>query len=72
MSNKIRHYRKKLELSQSKLSNEVGISRVYLSDIETEKSKPTIDISIRIANALGVTVEEIFFTESAKHVGRGA
>ncbi len=60
MKNKIAEYRKPLGLSQHRLGKKIGISRVSINKIETEKTIPTLKIANDIANALGVCMYQVF------------
>ena len=60
MRNKIRELRKKLHLKQYALASKVGIFQSEISDIETGKRKPNVYLAIKIAKALGKSVEEVF------------
>ena len=62
MKNNLREYRKEARISQKVLANDIGISRVYLSNIENGKVKPSVEIACKIAMRLNKKVEEIFFT----------
>lgn len=53
---KIREAKK---LTQVELSAIVGISQSALSMYETGQRKPSIDIAVRIAQALGCTVDDL-------------
>lgn len=63
MRNKISEIRRKMKISQSELAQDVQISRTHLSDIENDKTNPSIDIAKRISHALGANVEYIFFND---------
>ncbi len=56
--------RKQLGLTQDELCRRVGISRQTLSSIERASEQPRVALALRIAEALGVTVEEIFGGDS--------
>lgn len=56
--------RKRVGLTQTELSNKVGISRRALSSIEKASSIPSVDIALRIASTLNTTVEELFSNET--------
>ena len=60
MKNKIAEYRKPLGLSQHRLGKKIGLSRVSINKIETEKTIPTLKIANDIATALGVSIYDIF------------
>ena len=61
MKNNLCKYRKQLKIPQRVLADDIGISRVYLSNIENGKVKPSVEIAYKIATRLNKTVEEIFF-----------
>lgn len=52
--------RKRVGLTQIDLSNKVGISRRALSSIENSTSIPSVDIALKLASILNVTVEDLF------------
>lgn len=57
---------KRLEkgIKQKDLAAELGISKQYLSHLETGKAtNPNRDLMISIARILGATVQELFFEE---------
>jgi transcriptional regulator with XRE-family HTH domain len=53
----LRQHRK---MSQDDVSLASGVDRSYISEIETGKSSPTLDIVDKIAKALNVSTEELF------------
>jgi DNA-methyltransferase (dcm) len=61
MVNSVREYRKERHLTQVELADMVGISRKYLSLIERNKAMPSIDIVMKLASGLSVTMERLFF-----------
>lgn len=61
MCNNIKLIREKLSITQKELSELVGISRQYISEIECKKKIPTIRIAFDIAEALNTSVEEVFY-----------
>ena len=63
--NKIKDYRQAAHMSQEELAKRAEISRPHLSNIENGEAQPTIDVALRIADALGEPVSNIFFK---KHV----
>ncbi|MCM0648683.1 helix-turn-helix transcriptional regulator [Clostridium swellfunianum] len=67
MGNKIREIRESIGLSQEQLASETHISRVYLSKIETGKSKPSYLIAYRLSKRLGKPLEELFFNLDGNH-----
>lgn len=55
MGMRISRRRKALGIRQNALADEIDISNNYLSGIECGKEKPSLDILIRICNALQIT-----------------
>ena len=65
MKNRLREIRKKQRYSQQLLAKESGVSRATITGIETGRiQNTTSDTLMKLANALGVTVQEIFFIET--------
>ena len=60
MKNRIGEYRNYLGLSQHRLGKKVGISRVSINKIETEKAIPSLKTANDIANALDVCIYQSF------------
>jgi putative transcriptional regulator len=58
--NKIRDFRKEIEMKQTDLAREVGIFQSEISDIERGIRKPNVYLAKRIAKALGKDVSEVF------------
>lgn len=53
--------RQKLNLTKDSLAKKAKISRVHLSEIENGNAIPSIIIAHKIAKALNVKIEAIFF-----------
>lgn len=68
LSNQIAAARRELGWSQQKLAANSGISRAEVSAVETGRQAPSTATALKIAAALGRTVEELF-TLSAHVVG---
>lgn len=60
IGNRIKELRKKKGLSQEELSEKADITPNYLSRIERGTENPTMDMFIRLADALGVEMWEMF------------
>ncbi len=60
ITNQLKKYRKKQDLSQAKLAKMVGISETHYQNIEYGLSKPNVELALLIAQALQTTVEELF------------
>lgn len=61
--NPIRVWRNFRELTQQELADRAGISKPYLSQIETGKRTGTAEVLATIAVALGVTIDDVMPTE---------
>ncbi|RJF98319.1 helix-turn-helix domain-containing protein [Noviherbaspirillum saxi] len=56
--------RLKRGLTLDDLSRAAGVSKSMLSQIEREKANPTIAVAWRLANALGIGIEELLATNA--------
>lgn len=56
--------RQKRGLTLEDLSRAAGVSKSMLSQIEREKANPTIAVAWRLANALGIGIEELLATNT--------
>ena len=64
MGVKVREYRQKLSMTQKDLADKSKVSRVTISALENGTlTNVTISTLMKIADALGATVEEIFFAK---------
>jgi transcriptional regulator with XRE-family HTH domain len=53
------------DMSQTALSRELGVSNSYLSEIESGKKQPTLDILNKYSERFGIPVSSLlFFSES--------
>lgn len=66
MNNRIRLLRAEKGWSQAELADRVGVSRNSINSVENGKFDPSLPLAFRIANAFGLTVEEIFVNEERK------
>ena len=60
MENIVREARKRKGLTQHDLSLMAGIGQVTVSNVETGRYTPRVDIAIRVARALETSVESLF------------
>lgn len=60
LGKKIRARRKKLRLSQEELAHRAGVHMTYLSAIERGARNPALENLFALANALDVTLAELF------------
>ncbi|MBQ7433393.1 MAG: helix-turn-helix transcriptional regulator [Lachnospiraceae bacterium] len=63
MKNDIKTIRKKLGLRQEDLAKQVGATRQTIIAIENNKYNPSLELAMRLAKALGTSVEHLFFLE---------
>ncbi|HIR32510.1 MAG TPA: helix-turn-helix transcriptional regulator [Candidatus Faecousia faecavium] len=64
MGYKIREVREAKNISQEELSQKSGVSRSIISALENGKTNTTSKTLANIAKALGVSVDQIFYTDS--------
>lgn len=55
LGERIAKRRKQAKIKQNVLAEQIGISNNYLSSIERGKEKPSLEILVKICNALNVT-----------------
>jgi len=68
LATNIKKYRKKLNISQDKLSKLSDVTYNTIIKIESGKNKnPTMKTLVKIANALGVSVDELIKGKNRKH-----
>lgn len=63
MKNKIRIQRAIHDLTQEDLAKKVGVSRQTINTMESAKYIPSTALALKLAQVLGVTVEELFQLE---------
>ena len=62
----LRAYRKKVGLTQEKLADKAGISRQMMNDIEGRRRWLTKGTLVKLVNALGIDVHELFIPTSGE------
>lgn len=60
LGKRIEYLRKMKRFTQETLSFESGINKNYISDLERGKRNPTLKVLKAIADALSVTLENLF------------
>ena len=63
MKNKIREYRAKLNLTQEKLAEMVGVRRETIIFLEQGRYNPSLRLAHNVARALQTTIDELFTFE---------
>ena len=61
LGSRLRTYRQEAGLTQAELAEKVRVSRKTINTIENGVFVPTTVLALRLAQALGCRVEEIFF-----------
>ncbi len=64
LGNRLRDERAVHGLTQDALARMVGVSRKTINTIETGKFVPSTLLAIRLARALGKSVEDLFYIEA--------
>lgn len=65
MKNRIRVLRAEREWSQAELAERTGVSRQAINAVETGKHVPSLTLAFEIADAFGLTVEDIFLRDQS-------
>jgi putative transcriptional regulator len=63
MKNRIRVLRAERKWSQAELAERVSVSRNSINSVENGKFDPSLPLAFRIADAFGLTIEEVFLRE---------
>ena len=61
LKNRLKEYRNKAGLSQSRLAEMVGVSRNTISSIETGQFSPTAKLALILCIALDKKFEDVFY-----------
>jgi putative transcriptional regulator len=61
VKNNISQVIRQKNMTQADLAKMVGVKREYINRIINRKVTPTIPLGLRIANALEVPIEKLFF-----------
>lgn len=63
LANRLRELRARHGLTQAELAERVGVTRKTINTVENRVFVPSTILALKLAAALGVTVEEIFSLE---------
>lgn len=66
----IRKYRLALDLTQEKLAERCGCCTSHIGQIERAETTPSLEVTVQIANALGVSVDTLV-NDSYEHPEKG-
>ncbi len=61
MKNRLKELRGERRLTQAQLADLLGTSRQTVNALEVGKYDPSLPLAFRIAEVLGLTIEQIFF-----------
>lgn len=61
--NAIRLLRKRFKVTQDQLANHLGITQSYLSMLERGERRIDLDLAVKIAAALGCSVDDLIVKE---------
>jgi len=64
LCNRVRDIRHEKQLTQESLGDAVGVTRQSIIAIEKAKFVPSVKLALELAQALGVSLEELFWLES--------
>ena len=59
LGKRISYFRARKGLSQETLGEKIGVNNKHISNIEIGKSRPSLDSLIEIANALGISADDL-------------
>jgi transcriptional regulator with XRE-family HTH domain len=59
LGKRVGNLRNKAGMSQDELGEKVGVNNKHISNIETGRSKPSMDTLVDIANALNVSADDL-------------
>jgi putative transcriptional regulator len=65
LRNRLKVYRAMRDLTQADLAELAGVTRRSVNAIEAGRMVPSVVLALRLAGALGVTVETIFSLDGA-------
>ena len=57
----IRKYRKNKNLTLLKLAEMIDVSESFIGQVERGKNKPSLETVVNLANALGVSVDDLLY-----------
>jgi putative transcriptional regulator len=63
LSNSIKERRAELGLTQAELAERVGVTRKTVNTVENGIFTPSTILALKLAEALGITVEQLFWIE---------
>lgn len=61
--NQVKTFRQALGKSQLALAKEIGVSRQTINMIENDKYNPSLDLCLKLAEALGTDLNSLFWNK---------
>lgn len=58
---RMRELRKERKMLQGELADKVGIQESYVSDLETARKEPCLEVIAMLAEGLGVSLRQLFW-----------
>lgn len=71
LANCLKDRRAQLGLTQAELAEKVGVTRKTVNTVENGVFTPSATLAIKLAQALGITVEQLFWLDQRYHRPRG-
>lgn len=72
MKNRVRELRTRLDMLQSDLAREIGVTRQTILAIEKGRLNPSINIALKIARILREPVDYVFYLERQGEANSGS
>jgi len=63
VSNRLRVLRAEADITQERLAQDVGVTRVTVNCVERGEYLPSLELALLLARRFGRTVEEVFIVE---------
>lgn len=67
VTNRLRVLRAEEGLTQERLAEDVGVTRVTINCVERGEYLPSLELGLLLARRFGRTVEEVFIVEENQH-----
>lgn len=55
----LKNFRKSLKLNQTEFANKLNVNQTNISDWETGRSRPTLDVFIKICMTYNISADEL-------------
>lgn len=63
LGNRLKELRARYNLTQAQLAQKVGVTRKTINTVENRVFVPSTILALKLANALEVSVEELFYLQ---------